>query len=338
MSIKSKIDIGMGIAFVAVLLSFSLFSVFMLFRATNRISALVKMTLTQWSDHLRQSMSIAPVQPIAIPYREFSEPGKLIGSLYREIEESRRRSVEDAHLLGQLSVLRGVGHDLKTPISQIRKFYEVLAMKFERTGIFDRRAGDEMKGAVERVSTLLGEINRSVQGNPSEESSEAVDLGESIRSYLHSLHSEPDFKSKNITVSMHAPIGEHYTEIAPVQFYRVFDNLIRNAIDSLTGRSGKIKVTLGLYGGSPTIIVADNGSGIESTHIGRIFDPNFTTKASRGTGLGLSIVRKIVEEVGGSVVVESTRGEGASFRIQFRDSSGSTKISVGENERTLGVV
>jgi signal transduction histidine kinase len=64
--------------------------------------------------------------------------------------------------------------------------------------------------------------------------------------------------------------------------------------------------------------VKDNGTGIAPEHLTRIFDPFFTTKPpGTGTGLGLSIVYGIVSGLGGSIEVESTPGQGTTFRVKL---------------------
>ena len=64
--------------------------------------------------------------------------------------------------------------------------------------------------------------------------------------------------------------------------------------------------------------IEDNGSGISPDHLGRIFEPFFSTKGEgHGTGLGLSIVRNIVELHNGSIEVQSELGNGTSFTLTF---------------------
>jgi len=64
------------------------------------------------------------------------------------------------------------------------------------------------------------------------------------------------------------------------------------------------------------IAIADTGAGIAPEHLSRIFDPFFTTKPM-GTGLGLSVVYGVVEKHGGSMKVQSRRGEGTTMTVRL---------------------
>jgi signal transduction histidine kinase len=68
-------------------------------------------------------------------------------------------------------------------------------------------------------------------------------------------------------------------------------------------------------GGWVRLVVEDNGEGIPDDVRESIFDPFFTTKAQGGTGLGLAISKRIVEEVGGHIEVESHLGRGSVFTV-----------------------
>jgi signal transduction histidine kinase len=101
---------------------------------------------------------------------------------------------------------------------------------------------------------------------------------------------------------------------------RVLDNLVVNALESLDGRDGQVRVStrtiqLGV-GRGVRIDVADNGRGMTPEERQRAFDDFYTTKAG-GTGLGLSIVRRLVSDLGGRVAVESASGEGTRFTVEL---------------------
>ena len=98
---------------------------------------------------------------------------------------------------------------------------------------------------------------------------------------------------------------------------QVFLNLFLNSRDAMEC-GGELTVRTTSDDSSVRIEVADNGQGIPSEYLSRIYDPFFTTKAARkGTGLGLSVTYGIVKEHGGSIDVESRPGAGTVFRLEF---------------------
>ncbi len=100
------------------------------------------------------------------------------------------------------------------------------------------------------------------------------------------------------------------------QLLRVFNNLIKNAIQAIPeGRKGEVLVELAeAPDGGYIASVRDNGIGIDPALAERIFMPNFTTK-SRGMGLGLALTRRIVESSRGKIWFESREGQGSTFHV-----------------------
>ncbi|HYX70747.1 MAG TPA: ATP-binding protein, partial [Terriglobales bacterium] len=99
------------------------------------------------------------------------------------------------------------------------------------------------------------------------------------------------------------------------QIQQVVLNLLLNAIQSIE-REGKVGLTLAQQNGHAVITVSDTGRGIPPEHLPNIFRPFYTTKR-QGTGLGLSLARRIVEEHGGRVEVDSAPGQGARFTLRL---------------------
>jgi signal transduction histidine kinase len=105
------------------------------------------------------------------------------------------------------------------------------------------------------------------------------------------------------------------------QVLQALENLISNAIDAMPG-GGTLGVSTELEqvrGDSYVAVrVSDSGYGIAAENINRIFEPFFTTKLLlKGTGLGLSITKKIIEEHGGFIHVDSSVGKGTTFSLYF---------------------
>ena len=96
-------------------------------------------------------------------------------------------------------------------------------------------------------------------------------------------------------------------------------NLIDNALEACEESKGTVTVAT-RPGDSPSsvqVLVRDTGSGMSVGQLAEIFEPFFSTKGSKGTGLGLAVVRKIVQEHGGTVRVESEEGKGSTFALVF---------------------
>ncbi|MHB8155584.1 MAG: ATP-binding protein, partial [Candidatus Omnitrophota bacterium] len=98
----------------------------------------------------------------------------------------------------------------------------------------------------------------------------------------------------------------------------IFTNLLFNAYDALKGKDNpQVRIRTRYDPGSRKVVIeiSDNGQGISSDNIPRIFDQYFTTKGKLGTGLGLNIVKRMVEENSGTISVASELGKNTTFTI-----------------------
>jgi PAS domain S-box-containing protein len=107
------------------------------------------------------------------------------------------------------------------------------------------------------------------------------------------------------------------------QVQEAIDCIIANAIEAMPiGGMLSIGSELEIIKGAPyiRIVISDTGKGIPSEKVGRIFEPFFTTKVSpKGAGLGLSIAKKIIEEEGGMIGLDSIEGAGTTVTLLFPD-------------------
>jgi signal transduction histidine kinase len=102
--------------------------------------------------------------------------------------------------------------------------------------------------------------------------------------------------------------------------HRAILNVVTNAIDACDGRAdGRVEVSTHYLAENDraTIVVNDNGTGIDAEQLPKIFQAFVSGKGARGTGLGLPVSQKIVKEHGGRIQVESTAGQGSRFTIEI---------------------
>jgi len=134
-----------------------------------------------------------------------------------------------------------------------------------------------------------------------------------------------------ITLSEEIKTPDVCVSADPTQLYRVFLNLIKNAVEAIDEKSGTITVSLDScasdnikielinkksFSEYAVISFTDDGQGMDKSMTERIFEPFFSAnKGGKGTGLGLSVVYGIISEVDGDINVRSKKGEGTTIEV-----------------------
>ena len=168
---------------------------------------------------------------------------------------------------------------------------------------------------IERLRRISGEFSRMAR--PETVGRGAIDLGGAVSDALR-IYEGASAQVVHISVKTEENIPP--VRIAREDVARLVLNLVENARDAMaTQGSGQVRVDVRaaeIGGGMPGVElrVADDGPGISPEVRQKLFEPYFSTKTS-GTGLGLSIVKKIVDECGGRILVESAPQEGTTFRV-----------------------
>jgi signal transduction histidine kinase len=112
--------------------------------------------------------------------------------------------------------------------------------------------------------------------------------------------------------------GDGTVLAVPEELGQVLSNLVQNAIEAAPESTGKVSVRGRVEAGEVVVEIEDNGPGIDPAQKARIFEPFFTTKApGRGMGLGLTIVRRVVQQSGGRVELDSELGKGTRFTVRL---------------------
>ncbi len=200
-------------------------------------------------------------------------------------------------------------HQLGTPLSSIEAWLELLRDDDSRDT--HTEAVIEMQKDLDRLKLVADRFGK-VGSAPQLEEENLVTRLESIVGYMQKR------TPQKVIISLHHKEADIPVNISGPLFDWVMENLIRNALDAMGGQ-GKIDITIYNHPQHVWIDVQDNGKGIPSYQVKRVFAPGFTTK-KRGWGLGLSLSRRIVEKYhhGSIFVKHSEVGKGTTFRIILR--------------------
>lgn len=211
-----------------------------------------------------------------------------------------------------------VSHELKTPLTTIKGFGELL-----ENGIFTKEEDVKKYGGMiyresERLLYLINDIIRLSQIEEQEHVlNDKIDLLKTAHDVEEILRHKADNREVTMTIE-----GE------PVQIYgnqsyitELFLNLMDNAI-KYNHEGGSLKVTVGAEDGKAVAVFSDTGIGISDEHQSRIFERFYRVDKSRskkigGTGLGLSIVKHIVAYHSGEIQLESELEKGTTITVKL---------------------
>jgi signal transduction histidine kinase len=220
------------------------------------------------------------------------------------------------------SMARELAHQMGTPLSSLAGWVEVLQLRAEeRTQMAStERIGRLMRADVER----LERVSRRFELVGKRQPQELVDVAEVVDELVHYFRPRLPHLGKGITLRARVAGNLPHVSANQVLLVWALENIIKNAIDALAGRSGRISVIalqgearqLGVRtGGTVHIVIADNGPGIAPAVRHRIFEPGVSTK-SAGWGVGLSLSRRIIEGMhNGRIIVEDRPSGGTVFDV-----------------------
>ena len=242
---------------------------------------------------------------------------QVIGGLVILNDYTERVSLEDqlvqAEKLSSIGLLAaGVAHEVNTPLAVITSQVQMLAKQIPIDDPRSRTLEKVIKQAF-RASEIVNNLLKFSRVSGSEYLE--LDLNKVIHETL-SL-AEPMLRAAKISVNRHLSSGLPAVYGNSGKLQQVFMNLILNARDAMP-RGGQLTIASESEDSTVQVEVSDTGVGIAPDHLNRIFDPFFTTKSTtRGTGLGLAVSYGIIRDHSGKIRVESTVGQGTSFRLEF---------------------
>ncbi len=287
-----------------------------------------------------------------LPVTRRDEIGELERSFNEMVErlranralEARLHQAERLSAIGQLA--SGIAHEVRNPLNFINLSIDYLRSRFAPAAVGEREEFDRLVDSVKKeVHRLNGMIeNFLTLGRPLKLDRKPCHVETLLDDVAQVARQKA--AAQQIQVEERVAAGLPPVVADGAQLKTCFMNLMVNAFQAMP-RGGRLRITAAPANGAgpagdaapPTmaaieVVFQDTGSGIPVADLPRIFEPYFTTKEA-GIGLGLAITKKIVEEHGGSISVESQPGEGTRVAILLPVAdSAATEAPVAEDPAT----
>jgi len=242
-----------------------------------------------------------------------------------EISRLKDQEVFRREFLGNLA------HELKTPVFSIQGYILTLLEGGIEDPTVNRNFLERAAKATDRMASILEDLDQITKLEVDELKMEkrSFDLIELITEIFESL--ELKAKEKNIKLKFDTFYSPIYVMADRIKISQVFTNLIGNSI-AYGINGGETKISLLVFESLVTIDVIDNGPGIDSKDVPRLFERFYRVEKSRnrndgGSGLGLAIVKHILESHGQNISVRSELGKGSVFTFSLDKSEISGPVS-----------
>jgi len=292
--------------YALVLLIIALFGVFLANQITHPLSVVAKSlsAITMGRKH----------EPIY--WKSNDEIGSLIqeyNKMIAALEESAQKLARSERESAWREMAKQVAHEIKNPLTPLKLGVQLLDKSWrEKDPNFDKKFEKFSKSFIEQIESLsLIASEFSNFAKMPDTPFENVDLVKLIEKTINVFD-----QTEDLEIIYAAPLDRDVTvRGGKDHLLRIFNNLVKNAIEAIPDfRKGIIQIKLETNGNNAFIEIKDNGRGIPEKLQESIFNHNFTTKSS-GTGLGLAFVKQAVENMYGTIRLETEPNKGTTFYI-----------------------
>lgn len=301
------------LATLGILLVGSASSVYLAFRFTRPVNDLVKAAREVAAGNLNFSIPIKGNDEIGSLSATFNEMIEKLRES-RKLEE-RLHQVEKQSTMGRLA--SGIAHEIRNPLNYINLSIDHVKTKYQPE---DRHKSVEYQRTLENIKAEIVRLNKMVNeflefGKPTKLNLHRTPLRAIVEDVIRLL--ERKIEAQQIHLKLHLPAEEINIHADTEQTKTCFMNILINSIESMP-HGGELTVTAGEDAARHRLklLVTDTGSGISEEVRAKVFEPYFSTKDS-GFGLGLAITKKIIEDHGGNISLQSTVGEGTSIIVEL---------------------
>lgn len=252
------------------------------------------------------------------PYRTYREVFDALDTLTSElaVTAAERDRLETA----REEWIAGVTHDLRTPLSSVRGYADVLASDYEFTPGEVRAQASVIAAQASHIDALIDDLDVTfrLRADALPLERRETDLIELAREVAIDLANDPRAAGREVVFVEPAGAGRVMAPLDAKWFRRALTNLLVNAaVHNPEGTT--VTVSVERDPGGATVTVTDDGRGMDDATLGNLFDRYYrggsTAQGVEGTGLGMAIARQIVEAHGGTVGVSSEVGRGTTVVV-----------------------
>jgi signal transduction histidine kinase len=243
---------------------------------------------------------------------EVAELGRAFNTMRRQLLESQRKQLEAERLAALGRAAGSISHDLRHQLAAVvanaEFLYNVDELHFDREEIYQ-----EVRRGASEMTELIDSLVEIARDKPNL-SPLPADFGKVVRKASDAVLALPELRNCRIDMDQQ---GSTSGVFDARKLERAFFNLLLNACEATHGDNRRVTVNIAGDNQHFECRVTDNGSGVPVSVRASLFEPFVSAGKSNGTGLGLAIARKIVEEHGGEIVLESTSTAGSTFVVRL---------------------
>ena len=257
---------------------------------------------------------------IVIVISDRSEERKLQNALSSSLEIAKNANAAKSNFLANMS------HDIRTPMNAIVG-YSTLLMKDADDKNKVIEIGKKITYSSQHLLSLINDVldMSKIESGRTSLNSDKVDVSEVINNISEIVQVQTKSKKQSFEIKTKGNIPS-YIYADKLRLTQILLNLLSNAV-KYTEKNGTISLVVEGYGNNGQtchlrFIVSDNGQGMSSEFIEKIFEPfsretNSMTNKIQGTGLGMSITKSIIDLMGGTIDIQSELGKGSVFTVDL---------------------
>lgn len=312
-NIVASIAIFTGLGFLLYLVLMSL-----VVRPVRSIHSHIGAVESQVSDLELGQRSRFPLLPVGTARDEIGELSRGLNSLIERLNSANAKLIEmheiqlehADRLAATGEMAASMAHEIKNPVAGVLGVLQVFESEAPEHSEKKELLG-EMMVQLERVNHAVNDLLHYARATPPV--FEQTDLHPLIDRTISILSRQ--WKGEPIDIRKEYSSAPIALSADRKQLQQVFWNVVLNAMQAIQG-AGTVSVRTSVQEERAVIAVTDSGRGLTPEEIDRVFTPFFTTK-HKGTGLGMTISRRIVEQHGGTIGVESAPGRGTTVTIRL---------------------